>query len=249
MWLLAVLACTDPTSVPSAADRARLVEALHLLPSEPEAARARCRRLRGPVRGDCMVAVVESAPDHHKASAWCESLPEGVYRDECHFQRAEGLVDLDLCQEAGRFVEDCRLHVWTTVASDWTDEPLDDQVSRAKEAMVELGIDSDDRRFWSALFRGSLDGPGHLDRRPCESLDDPELRDECLGTGISVWHDRINRARDSGPHPCPRVPSSLRHSPDPELVQILAARWPEICSGRPPPARAMTSRSPQDSPK
>lgn len=254
LWLLAGCGGSAEDAFPGAADRAGFVEALAALPDDPETAMTRCTALHAALRGDCVVATVEAAPEHPDALAWCDALPAGQKKDECHFQRAERLGSLEDCGRAGAYEDDCRLHVWgRELQREWPDAlPLQEAVDRTRARMEEHGIDTDDLRYWSAAFRRALSGRRSgmgldrrglpagegLDRSACATLSDAQLAEACRRTGISVFHDRINRTRDFGNVDCAagELPDALRHGDDAELRAILVERWKdEICPGSEPP--------------
>lgn len=221
-WLLA-FACGTAPAVPTAADRGHVLAALAALP-DCDAAAAACDQASAAARGECVVPLVEACPKDKRATAWCASL-SGVPRDECAFQRAERTGDLDACVDAGAFVDDCRLHLWSRVDAP-AGLPLAEAVIALRAEMVARGIDPDDHRFWSASFRRALDQAATLDRSACDTLTDPALADACRHTAIALWHDKLNHERDFGQFPCDGgpLPASLAHAPDAELDAILAER-------------------------
>jgi hypothetical protein len=234
--LLALIACQNGPAIPARDDREGLVAALRLLPGDPAAAMSRCRALGDTVRGECVVAVVEAAPKHAEASAWCDEIG-GLDRDECHFQRAEGTRSLADCGKAGAFADDCRLHLWSFRVGKLVKPTLPETVAAAREAMEQDGIDPADPRFWSATFRAALLESKPFDRAACRALEDAALSEACLHTGIAVWHDLLNRERDFGSPPCDGkpLPATLEHADDPELDAILAERLAsDLCGARSP---------------
>ena len=231
-WLLA-FACGAPSAVPSAADRTQVLAALAALP-DCDAAAAACEGVSTAARSECVVPLVEACPKDKRAETWCASL-SGVPRDECAFQRAERTGDLDACADAGAFVDDCRLHLWSRV--DAPAGPLADAVATLRAEMVARGIDPEDHRFWSASFRRALGQAPVLDRGACETVADAALADACRHTAIALWHDKLNHERDFGQFPCDGgpLPESLAHAPDAELDAILAERRAgDLCRRRDP---------------
>lgn len=231
--LLLAFACGGPAAVPAAADRAHVLAALAALP-DCDRASARCGDVSAAARGECVLAIVEACPKDPRAAGWCASL-SGVAHDECHFQLAERTGNLAACDDAGDFVDDCRLHLWSRVDVP-AGRPLAEVVDVVRAEMVARGIDPSDHRFWSATFRRALDQAPVLDRGACDALTDPALADACRHTAIALWHDKLNHERDFGAFPCDGgpLPPSLAHAPDPELDAILAERRAgDLCRARP----------------
>lgn len=238
-WLFA-FACGSERAVPPADDRRQVLAALAALP-DCAAAASTCSAVGAAARADCMLAIVEQCPKDPRAAGWCDQL-DGVDHDECAFQRAERANDLDGCADAGAFVDDCRLHLWSRVKVP-ADRPLGEAVTGLRDEMTKRGIDPGDERFWSASFRRALGQMPALDRGACDTVTDAKLADACRHTAVALWHDLLNHERDFGAFPCDGgpLPPSLAHVPDPELDAILAERRAnDLCRGRvaggPPPA-------------
>jgi hypothetical protein len=234
-WLLLLLACSAEP-IPNAEDRLGLVRALRLISADPEAAAAACQALGPSVRGDCLTAAVETAPAHHAAASWCDSL-SGIGRDECHFQRAERTRSHEACGRAGRFADDCRLHVWAAGMSQrWpAGTPMDAGIASVRTQMSASGIDPTDLRFWSATFRYALLLDPPFDRGRCDTVGEAVLKEACARTGLGVYEDLLNRARDSGTFPCDGgpLPPPLQYARDAEIDAILARRHAhDLCGER-----------------
>jgi hypothetical protein len=110
-----MLACGAPAS----GDPASFVAALREAGTGSAAGLAGCAALDSPVRGECVLAYVDGAPVTDLGGHVCDVLAPGMWRDECHFGRAErllGAADEDgavaACREAGRYTRDCARHLW-----------------------------------------------------------------------------------------------------------------------------------------
>ena len=218
-----------------------MLDALHIADTDPEKAYEICRTIGRKIHDDCLLAAVEKAQGDLETDAWCDEMSTTVYRDECFFLSAERHGDFGACEKAGKFADDCRLHVWSkSLPKKWPGSmSMSDGVVSLRKHMEEWGISPSDPRYWSAAFRHRYMGQIILDRQECETLSDPDLFKACWSTGRVVFQDKLFRERDFfGPFPCPgAVPSPrLRHSPDPELDQLFADLPPHPeCVGAPLP--------------
>jgi hypothetical protein len=85
---------------------------------DAEADLARCAEIGdAATRGDCALVVAERAEG--APGRLCPSVPEGTWRDECWFSAAEAAMEggdwkaaIGLCDQAGRFQNDCTWHLW-----------------------------------------------------------------------------------------------------------------------------------------
>lgn len=101
---------------PPAGDAAR-----YLAASDREDA-ASCEAVRDlDLRGECLVFAAQAlreAGELEGASAACTDLAPGIWRDECWFALSDGLgaqgtQAVSLCEQAGRFQDECRSHALT----------------------------------------------------------------------------------------------------------------------------------------
>ncbi len=176
----------------------------------------------------CVVAAVERTRRDR-----CAEVRAPRARDECAFRLAEKRLDASVCARAGVFAEDCALHVLSTGFMVWAPTgvlpggPEEAEVSRRIAA---AGLDEGDMRPWSAWYRWILGAQHPLDRASCARVAHPERREACERTGLTVFEDRINRARDarasdgSTELACGAEPTLLAHAPDAELDAILLRR-------------------------
>lgn len=226
-----LLACAAAPPTDAAADGAAYGAALKAVESQPARADALCAGVRDPaLRGDCVTAGAEALAhtDADAAATLCAGLPDGTPQDECGFQVAERSGDATRCATAGRFAEDCRMHVWSRSLA----EALPRSTSLAEaEPRVQLlaeaaGFTERDPRPWVVLARYLLGADTPLDRSRCDALVEPERRRVCKDAARDLFHDRLNHARDTGTFPCGGgpLPSLLAHSEDRELDAIVAAR-------------------------
>ena len=189
-----------------------------------------CERVRETtLRDDCLSALAE-----HDGIDHCREASEGRATDECFFQLAESSQDVKWCGQAGGFADDCRLHhlsrqfrgmATTRVGADDTE----DDVARAIRA---AGLADDDPRPWSAWYREILGRQRPLDRSRCTTVADASHREACLQTGLALYNDRLNRARDTRTFPCAggSLPPELETSPDPQIEALRASRT-DLCPG------------------
>lgn len=182
------------------------------------------------LQADCVAAGAKelAAKDSAAAAALCGALPDGVGRDECHFQVAERSGDVARCALAGRFADDCRLH---RLSQDFKRLIGADAVPGGFEAALAPALDAygfaaDDPRPWSAAYRWVLGGHRPLDRGSCSQAPTTAQVDACRMTALALYNDLLNHARDSGLFPCDggALPTRLSYLPDPDLDAILTRR-------------------------
>mgnify|MGYP003334962255 CR=1 FL=1 len=217
--IFALFGC-DPTADPPE----RFLEALHS---------GDCSGLRDPgLRDDCREATATSAED-------CDRIEGATMRGECWFQLAERTSDPSLCPKAVPFADDCAMHVISAAfskripRSTRPGEGEDD----AEAILTSAGLSVDDPRPWSAFYRQLLGANRPIDRQACLAVKDAVRRDACLHTGIALYQDLLNHARDTRKYPCdlpnPSVsdlPILLQYTPDAELDAVRAART-DLCNG------------------
>ena len=218
--------------------------------ADPEAAPARdahryrdglrsgkCDPIQDPLlRDDCWLATIRKKP---LAQDPCGPIQDQALLSECWFVLAERERDPALCAKAGAFRDDCALHVLSRAFPRWIDpqtRPGDPQEQELVDRIAQIGMAPDDPRPWSAWYRWVLGQRAPLDRAACHAAPDPMRRDACLQTGLALYSDRLNRARDARTLPCPLpadsalLPAELRHTPDPELDAMRASRS-DLCPG------------------
>jgi len=168
---------------------------------------SRCIALEDPsLAGDCAltVALGLARPDGRDAHIHCAEVPEGLWRQECHFIAAErarssGQVKaaIKLCEQAGRFAADCAFHLWQramrTLAKRIVLERMAEQQPRMRNVHARWAkrvghISEFDAIFWRKLFRAVWDGVSRVDPAICTILD-PDLEAQCrLGAQIHFHH-------------------------------------------------------------
>lgn len=229
--LILLLACSSPVD-----DVRAYPDALAAVARDPRRAAALCAPVaRADLEADCVLAGAEqlAGEDPAAAAALCEELPAGVARDECGFQVAEKSGDPARCAAAGRFADDCRLHLWSRDLRGLLKpgEGPGDVEARLEGALATYGLAADDPRPWSALYRELLARRSPLDRASCQGAPRPEQREACARTGRALYDDRLNMARDRRLVKCgsDALPTLLQTTPDPELDALRAARWGELC--------------------
>lgn len=229
--LLALVWLASCAPRPEAADAAAYPLALQEALAAPSEAAEICAAVASlALRGDCVTAAAEqlakTAPE--RAEGLCRALPDGLHRDECAFQVAEASDDPARCADAGRFADDCRMHLWTRALS--RDLPRGARPGEVEAALRDrlgaYGFPEGDPRPWSALYRHLLSRAALLDRQRCAEAPDAALQEACRQTGLALYQDRLNYARDKKIYPCDGgpLPSILLTAPDPELDALRAAR-------------------------
>lgn len=214
-----LLACADPAS-DATADRARFLAAL---------ASGDCSGVRDPALADeCREATAKKPED-------CAAVKDAELRGECWFTLAETAGDASLCTNAEPFAVDCALHVLSKGFADWIPRGTKpgEQEAEAERRIVASGLAADDMRPWSAYYRFVLGASRPIDRAACAQVPDAARREACEKTGIALYQDLLNMARDRGAYPCDGgpLPPLLAHTPDAELDAVRAART-DLCSPR-----------------
>ncbi len=214
-----------PTPAPAepdpAADRAQFVAGLQT---------GACETITDPaLRDDCHLAA-------SKAPADCGRIEAEKVRGECWFQIAEKTRDPALCAKATPFVDDCALHVLSQAfpkAIPAGSRPGEHE-DAAEALILSSGLAVTDMRPWSAWYRWVLGGMQPLDRAACAGVADPDRREACTHTGVALYQDLLNNARDRGLYPCDGgpLPPYLQTTPDPELDALRASRT-DLCPPRP----------------
>jgi len=218
--LLALLVACDAASTDAHADRARFVAAL---------ASGDCSGIVDPSLSDeCREATARSPDD-------CERVSGATLHGECWFTLAEASGDASLCTKAAPFTDDCALHVLSKGFADWLPRGTRPgaQEEQAATRIAAAGLAPDDMRPWSAYYRFVLGASRPIDRVGCAAVTDASRREACLKTGLALYQDLLNMARDRGIYPCDGspLPPVLAYTPDPELDAVRAART-DLCSSR-----------------
>ncbi|MSQ01204.1 MAG: hypothetical protein EXR71_04820 [Myxococcales bacterium] len=173
------------------------------------------------VKDQCLVELVQ-----------CEAIVGARARAECAFRDAEATGNAARCVDAGEWVDDCRMHLWTASFGDWA--PADAGPGQADDLaareLVRFGFSTADPRPWSAWYRWLLGRSRPLDRDACRTIADPARSEACLKTGLAYYDDLLNMARDRKLYPCDgsSLPAVLEHAPDAEL-DALVARRTDLC--------------------
>lgn len=217
--MLLLLACVGSASG-DAADRARYVAGL---------ASGDCAAIEDPtLRDDCRQATAEAPAD-------CEAVVDPTVRGECWFQLAEATSDASYCPRAAPFADDCAMHVLSRGFPTWLPKGVrpGEQEEAAAAHVAAAGLAADDIRPWSAYYRHVLGSTRPLDRAACDAVSDAARREACKRTGVSLYQDLLNHARDRGLYPCDGapLPALLAYAPDPELDAVRASRS-DLCPSR-----------------
>jgi hypothetical protein len=229
--LLVVLLGCEPAAPPPVASPHAYADAVVEVLQRPTETVAICGALSdSKLQADCVATGAKelAAKDPAGAAVLCAALPEGVGRDECHFQVAERSGDVAHCAQAGRFADDCRLH---RLSQDFKRLIGADAVPGGFEeglapVLLNYGFAADDPRPWSAAYRWVLGGHRPLDRASCSQAPSPSQVDACRMTALALYNDLLNHARDSKLFPCDGgpLPERLSYLPDPDLDAIIERR-------------------------
>ncbi len=209
-------------------------------PDIPEAHRYRdglktgdCGQIRDDaLRDDCWLAAVQRRKGSKKLPEdLCARIDTERVQEECWFALAERKKDTALCASAGAFRDDCVLHVLSQSFALWVDPAAGpgDQDEEFAARVKQTGMDPADPRPWSAWYRWVLGQRLPLDRGACGRVGDAARREACMATGIALYNDRLNRARDRRSYPCPApdqtgLPPDLQYTPDGDLDTLRASR-------------------------
>ena len=172
---------------------------------------ARCTSINEPsLAGDCALTVALTSAKDQKLPfhSHCPQVPQGLWREECHFVAAEkarsaGEIDvaIELCEKSGRFAPDCSFHLWQRAMRTLAKRVVLDDLTAQQETMHALharwservGHMSDfDSMFWRKLFRAVWDGVARVDPSICEALR-PDLQIQCE-LGAQIHLDQAMRA-------------------------------------------------------
>lgn len=191
----------------------------------------RCERIVDPWRrDDCWIHRTEVDQRPH-----CDRVTDARQQGECWFVLAEATLDPALCPRATPFADDCALHVLSLgfrALGEPGTVPGEHEVEVARR-IAAAGLAPDDLRPWSAWYRQVLAGQRPLDRGACDRVADPARAEACRRTGLALYQDRLNHARDHHLWPCDGgpLPPSLATTPDPAIDALVAART-DLCPAR-----------------
>lgn len=177
--------------------------------------------------GDCgAIDDPELRTDCQVQTDQCEALT-GEDAAECWFLRAEKNREAAACANAGAFAFDCRMHLYTRALQvEVKDARVEPDESGVAARIAAAGFEPADMRPWSAWYRHALARRRPLDRSVCRALTDPAHQQACLQTGLSLYNDYLNVARDRHLYKCDGgpLPELLQTTPDPELDALRATR-------------------------
>jgi hypothetical protein len=218
-----LLACSGPVI----SDAELLASALDLIESEPTAALELCLEIdSNAVKIGC---VEQAAPaiamdDPATGLSACERLTN---MDECIFKVAEETNDVGLCERAGEFTFNCKMHIFSRSLHSWiSNEASPSEISLIARSHIEAStLSPDDPRPWSAIWRWVLGAQRPLNRASCAEIGQAMEREACEMTSIAVFNDRLNHHRDLGANLCEgELPESIQYVSDPHLDRTLNNR-------------------------
>lgn len=206
-------ACTvDPPPRPLP-DAHAYLDATRLVATDPFAAADRCADVGGSAGDECVAWAAGAAArtDADRALGLCERITEPLWRDECGFLVAEstyataGAKDAAArCAQAGRFADNCLMHVWKAHAAALVAERgLTDAAIAYGDAYAWADgvIPRDDalaEQFWDVFFDAALVDRDGRPARPvdlgwCDALTD-ELAGRCRHAVPLTLQRALNRA-------------------------------------------------------
>ncbi len=218
-----------------------------------EADLARCAQLTDPsLAGDC--ALVVAARSSEAAEALCPRVPEGLWRDECWFVKAEARAKggqtqsaAQLCLKAGAFADDCGQHLWQgevheLIASRGPEafprqlekaEQLHDRWARLLADQTDFSV-----RFWDKFYGNGFEGQGGVDLGYCAVLEEPH-RARCRRAGVAYFRRDLGPKLDqagmaaafcgSEPLDLEALGKAFPNRPDPALEAVLTERRGSLC--------------------
>jgi len=233
-----MLGCGHPNQAPEEASTAggaknisqeltRYESALQQVKSNASASLVLCHELEGEtLRQDCILAVAPelAKEDLSAAEAACDPLKT---RAECYFRIAESLGESSICEKAGPFELDCRMHVFSFSFNRWLSKDADvpSILAEAPKHIEEAGLLATDFRPWTALWRWRLGAATPIDRTLCQTIPESWNRETCFESGLVLFGDRLNHFRDKGQNLCEGpLPPALTHTEDDGLKQLLSER-------------------------
>ena len=158
----------------------------------------------------------------------CEQVEAPLAHDECGFVLAETRGDITLCASAGRFAEDCRMHLWSVAVASWPEGDCELGTAEGGVAprAAAAGFTVADPPPWSAYFRHCLLRSRPFDRSRCAKVSDAMAREACEQTALAAYNDLLNMARDRKLYPCDGgpLPPLLSYAPDPAIDTLLLGR-------------------------
>lgn len=229
--LLLLLACTQEPR-----PRELHAEALAKLEDAPAEAAGICPEIASrPLRADCTWAVVEQldAEDQDQAEDLCGAL-QGRNEAECWFLYAEASEQLEACQKAGDFQEDCASHLLGLSAKEWLPKGAKPgEFEEMAQPYVEAsGLHPQHHIAWSVLYRQMFRGQQPFDLGSCQGAPDEHRQKICHETGLAFYAQRLTQQHLKGAPLCMgELPERVRYVPHPEVDALLAKkRETELCA-------------------
>jgi hypothetical protein len=189
----------------------RYQAALEDIKGSPRARFETCLGLEHPdLAGDCALAVLQHTRPDRRAGLveLCGGLPEGLWRQECHFILAESIRREDpeeavaLCELSGSFRDDCRQHLWqhdlhglvTRLGPHGFAMGLEEAQAQHDRWATRLGASPEHSfRFWRHYYEAGFGSMRPLDLGACEALPDLQ-RERCLEAGVAVFEGSLRAA-------------------------------------------------------
>jgi hypothetical protein len=267
-----LLACGEPERP----DVGRYVEAARLAGTDPVAAAAACEGVGGVAQSECSAwaAAAVARTDAAAAHEICAGIGDEVWRDECGFLVAEETVRAvgaeaaaRGCAQAGRFSDNCLMHVWKGHARALVAEK--GFATASGEFGAALGwadgvIQKDEaleNRFWDLFFDAAMGTAGEsvapLDTAFCATLD-ADLAERCRRGVPASLQRALNRADRKPSHapgaldvvalcgaeaatlPLPsriEAATGVRYVSSPELDAVASRFVDRRCAAAPPGVR------------
>lgn len=222
---------------------------------------AHCRAIQEQaLQGDCYAALAQDGEDIEGGDL-CGELPASLWRDECFFtaaERARATQDHDraatLCMEAGRFLNDCSIHLWrgelrTALHPGGMRTLFEDRrsIDRIHDRWATLFADRArfDATFWEHCYQIAFERADFLPAGACDAMPATE-QEACLAAAAQTYRRWLQQALDDPSHKrllCDQPTGDLRPSavgpalglpgvPDgPAMVAVLQAFRDARCAG------------------
>ena len=221
-------------SSPPPGEHRRYTDSLTAIEADPGQTGTVCGALTvAALREDCLLAGVDrlAAAQTETAAGLCQTLPDGLSRDECHFILAEKTGEATRCGDAGRFLLDCQMHLLQRAVSEAKLDSDPAVLEPAAAAMLSAGgFAAEDEHAWTLIYRDALARQAPLNLVRCDDTPRPPL---CRRAGEGLFSDRLNYARDTrkltGDWCTTRAGVEvLDHIPDAQLDALIARRT-DVC--------------------
>ena len=153
----------------------------------------------------------------------CETL-EGNAKGECWFQVAERSLDLEDCQKAVPFVEDCYIHLALTDLIQSKADTWDEVEQIAMEHRLDITNPKHGTVVYQYWFRSTSD----LKLDKCRSMKHPKV---CLDATVGLYLQRLKDWDLDPKSICDVIPDKLTHNEQPIFKNAFDQVYERKCGG------------------